>query len=48
MDSNLEHDLAKLDYHKEEVTHHRGIVVADVTKYVSKKYPELRDAEIIK
>ena len=48
MDPNLEHDLARLNYNEEEITCCHGIVLADVAKYVSKKYPELRDAEIIK
>ncbi len=48
MDPNLENDLARLNYNEEEITRRRGIVVADVARYVSKKYPELRDAEIIK
>jgi hypothetical protein len=45
---NLEIDLARLDYNEEEVAHRQGIVIADLNKYVSKKNPELTDAEIIK
>ena len=45
---NLENDLARLDYNEEEIARRRGVVVADLNKYLSRKYPELRDAEIIK
>jgi len=47
MDSILEQDLSKLDYNKEEITRCRGIVIADLNSYTAKKYPELKDGEII-
>ena len=38
----------RLKYDAEDVERRYGVVAADLNKYLTKKYPELRDAEIIK
>jgi hypothetical protein len=38
----------RLKYDVEDVERRYGIVAADLNKYLTKKYPELRDVEIIK
>jgi hypothetical protein len=45
MDANLEQGLARLDYNEEEIARCCGVVVTD--DYVCKKYPKLKDADII-
>jgi len=47
MDSILEQELSKLDYNEEEITRCRGVVIANLYSYIAKKYPELKDGEII-
>jgi hypothetical protein len=47
MDTILEQDLARLDYDEAEIAHRRGVVMADLNRYVHKKYPELKDADVI-
>ncbi len=38
----------RLKYDAEDVEWQYGIVTADLNKYVARKYPELRDAEVVK
>jgi len=47
MDANLEQDLARLDYNETEIARRLGVVMADLNQYVCKKYPELKDADVI-
>jgi hypothetical protein len=47
MDTILEQDLARLDYDEVEIARRRGVVMDDFNRYVHKKYPELKDADVI-
>jgi hypothetical protein len=47
MDTILEQDLARLDYDEAEIARRHGVVMADLNCYVCKKYPELKDADVI-
>jgi hypothetical protein len=34
-------------YNEDEVERHHGLVTTDLNRYLAKKYPRLRDAEIV-
>jgi len=47
MSTDIKKELAKLEYDESEMERRQKVVLADLNRYIRRKYPELLDAEVI-
>ena len=47
MSTDIKKELAKLEYDESEMERRQKVVLADLNRYIQRKYPELLDAEVM-
>jgi len=47
MSTDIKKELAKLEYDESEMERRQKVVLADLNRYIRRKYPELLDAEVM-